>query len=444
MRHGPIRHSRHRGAIIGAITAAALAAVPVALARPGQVVTAFGSWGSTSTYLVTGGEDDAYPIGITAQPDGEILSWGQSRAGMGDRGVTAVRTSSRTGEPGRRIGNVFIDDSGNMGCECAPTAVAIGLSNRGSAFAGASPGRVNEPRVRPTIFVANGSGDPDPAFGVRGVVSFDPAPGATGRISSMYESGGRITVAGRAGGTWFVARLLMTGNLDPAFGAGGIQRGVAALDSVRIAAAPDGGVVLAGLEAVPDGGDTGRLTIARLTPAGVPDPAFGVLGVRTPAVRDLATQSLMSLIVAADGRIIVGGTTAGPVARRRLAVARLTAAGAPDGAFGNRGRVITAPGGLVAFSGGHLLIDAAKRVYLGGAGRRGAAGARYSVVSRFHTNGTPDVGFGAAGSHVSTRAGSDVTGLVLAPNAVVYGQRRYPDRRFDSVAGMMNLVAISR
>ncbi len=135
--------------------------------------------------------------------------------------------------------------------------------------------------------------------------------------------------------------------IDLAYGAGGVARATGLATVADVAVRPDGSVVVAGR--VGATGGAADFGVVRLTPAGQPDPAFGVNGLAVVAFDLLGPGQGDDLPVALallpDGGVEVIGTATAPlgptetVGRTRVAVARLTAAGALDPAFDGDGRL---------------------------------------------------------------------------------------------------------
>jgi len=166
-------------------------------------------------------------------------------------------------------------------------------------------------------------GRPDRSFGKNGVVATRILAGSgASRVVRLRD--GRLVVAGYAetgpvdapGTTARVAlaRYRPDGTLDPTFGAGGTlvtSLFTAGIDfpEVALAAAPAGRLVV--------GPHNGYTKVARLLPAGMPDPTFGTGGVINPKL------SWASIVAQPDGKILVGGISTvhgklGIVVRRYL------------------------------------------------------------------------------------------------------------------------------
>lgn len=145
------------------------------------------------------------------------------------------------------------------------------------------------------------------------------------------------------------------GKLDTHFGHGGIVAlpNSSGYESVALAAAPDGGVVLAAGETLSGSSIENRLLIVRYTKSGKPDDSFGRKGVatRTWSEQEAAFKhtdakpfGVITSAIAFDprGRIVVAGSmkifTFGPGSIENRFLARLTDSGF-DCSFGSAGIV---------------------------------------------------------------------------------------------------------
>ncbi|MDB5312251.1 MAG: uncharacterized protein JWO38_6453 [Gemmataceae bacterium] len=191
----------------------------------------------------------------------------------------------------------------------------------------------------------------------------DPTFGTGGQVIALYntssraqavavDSLGRVVVAGYTPGTggndFVVLRFNSDGTPDTAFGTGGKETlDFAGGDDAAggVAIDPNGNIVVVGTSTT--GGRT-QLAVARLTPAGRPDPTFGagvtgeVLIPPPSGYTDLTgtvygyNQLMAGPAVAIDasGNIVLAGTAdTGTGSKSQFAVARLTPAGALDPAF---------------------------------------------------------------------------------------------------------------
>jgi uncharacterized delta-60 repeat protein len=160
---------------------------------------------------------------------------------------------------------------------------------------------------------------------------------------------------------WTVTRLTPSGETDRGFGADGVATIPTAVSTSGLNVAIDGrgAIVVEGqAQASLLGGET-NLVLARLTPAGAMDPAYA-----GGKAIDVPFESGRAMLVRDDGAVVVQGDVGGsilplPIASRQL-LARYTAAGALDPAFGrggfaDLGTAIT-PSQLLPADGGALLV----------------------------------------------------------------------------------------
>jgi uncharacterized delta-60 repeat protein len=208
------------------------------------------------------------------------------------------------------------------------------------------------------------SGHLDPGFGNGGIVHLHTDLGFAGErligLTSRPGGGAVVIDADTVGpplsptysapGSYLVG-LTAAGGLDPAYGMGGEVLLAAAV--TKFEPLPEGGLVLAGDEwGAPIAGTQiheSDLFLARYGDDGRPDPAFAA---GAPVRADFGGIDLLgSLLVEADGSILVGGSstaaTAGCIEIWRSCtetpvLARFSAAGTPDPAFGTDGRLTLA------------------------------------------------------------------------------------------------------
>lgn len=179
------------------------------------------------------------------------------------------------------------------------------------------------------------SGAPDPTFGTGGQVVIDN--GDNDMPAGLVVDDDRIVVGGftvvGGGADLFALRLTADGAPDPTFAGGGLATiGVNRYDYGRaVAVQPDGAVVVGGFSYPSSSARTVPI-LARFTPAGAPDPAFGIGGVVvTPGIGRTEDVLLQS-----DGRIVtVGRARRGP--RYDMSVVRYRSDGSRDPSFSGDG-----------------------------------------------------------------------------------------------------------
>ena len=250
-----------------------------------------------------------------------------------------------------------------------------------------------------------------------------PAPWVS--AAALAPDGALVVASDRA-----VLRYLPGGALDASFGAGGVAAAPAHIEDLVVAA--DGGVLLASTRC-PSSCD---FMVARMTPAGALDGAFGVDG---EALVDFSTASAASqdrafaIELDGAGRILVAGQseTPAPAFTGDVALARLLPDGSLDASFGAGGRVVT---DLVR--GGSSMPDIAEaiavsddHVYAVGTSMLDFAVVRYRATDgardlAFGTNGAVTTQFWASASNYPDRAYA----ALVQPDGklVVAGSREAP------------------
>jgi uncharacterized delta-60 repeat protein len=250
---------------------------------------------------------------------------------------------------------------------------------------------------------------PDATFG-RGagfVTTAVPGSFAVAYAATVLPDGD-IVVAGQASppsgnGQVVVARYLPNGRLDPSFASHGIFESAlpsASAPYIATALARDRGT---GKLVIAGGYGQGSMLVMRLTARGRLDPTFGARrsGVATAAVGGIAN----SLVIQPNGGIVVGGSNANRRGRP-FVVARFTPSGVLDRAFGHKGiaqarfwngAAASSAGvnGLAIARGGGI-IASGHIDYIGGTGR-GKAGYGTAGIFRLTNRGLPFRAFGTAG-----------------------------------------------
>src|SRR5262245_8723352 len=208
----------------------------------------------------------------------------------------------------------------------------------------------------------------DPSFGAGGRVVV-PTNGSESAVAA--DSLGRVIVAGGVPGPGDsdvgVVRFTADGRPDPSFGADGLV----AIDfggsdfANGVAGAAADHIIIAGTAGLLPGGQS-EFIVARLTPDGHLDPAFGTGGKVVFNLPDGPGGATDVAIDPTDGGIVIVGAYSPPGGHSQIAVARLTPAGEFDPAF--------AGGGKLAFTVTPGRDETARAVTLDGAGRIVVAG----------------------------------------------------------------------
>jgi uncharacterized delta-60 repeat protein len=258
-------------------------------------------------------------------------------------------------------------------------------------------------------------GTPDPDFGDAGRARFEPfetvAP--IGLAHGVVPSGdGLLLLADRSGLGGFddgvVVRLGADGVVDTAFGPDGsgtvrVGQASASVTSGLIGAVPGGGAVVSYL----DGTTRGVRTVS----------ATGELGPATPPPAAAGFIRLDAIDVGVDGSVLVAGATGSG----GVAVVRLTAALAPDPAFGTGGVAVVSPSSLPAATRWALTRSPAGIVLAGAGSSVGGAG--QLVTLRLTPAGAldPTYGDGGIAGYPDT---AEVAGVFTTPGgALVAGSQ---------------------
>lgn len=293
------------------------------------------------------------------------------------------RRTSRSGGPPRRWRR-------RGAALAAVAAAALGAS----ASADAAPGQL------------------DPAFGDGGV-TIQNLKGTTEQHHAVaLAPGGRIVAAGEALARPIVAAYLPDGRPDPAFGTDGIAAAKAAElgPALGVAVDGEGRIVTVGRAR---GVEDEAAGIARFTPAGEPDETFNRDG--HVILDGRGDEVLHDVAVDPAGGIVAVGEREARNGDAQILLVRLTATGAPDPAFGERGQVVLEEEDAAAYA-VSLLPDG--RIQVAGRARQQA------MLARVTADGRPDRAFAedGIGSYPAAgnkRAASRFTGLVTTPDAAV-------------------------
>ena len=327
--------------------------------------------GTLTPNFVNGPEDAA---SVAIQPDGKIVVGGAAngRLQVARFNPDGTRDTSFGGGDGAvqqdiTPGPDWIED---IALQADGAIVAVGSANGSSVIA------------RYTS-----SGSPDGSFGTSGHATSKFGRGFNVASAVVVDGVGRIVYAGRAGGgggRMVVGRLDQDGDRDLSFA----SRGRELIDPTGgddfawdLAMQPDGKLVVVGGSV----GATAHLLVVRLAANGGGDLSFRGGSRRiTPPGGGLAT----SVVVQADGSLVVGGIGAGHGGE--MLVLRLTSTGGFDDGFGWR---------TVDFS---SASDYVWRIALHGdggivaVGRAGGAGGRFAVA-RLASTGALDPAFSGDG-----------------------------------------------
>jgi uncharacterized delta-60 repeat protein len=312
--------------------------VVVARYRPdGTLDTTWaGGTGWMRPLMGNGSTDAGYALAL--QPDGSVVGTGRlfdSTGGINDT-IGAFRlTPSGSLDPTFGGGDGWVEhDYGN------PVGVDVELATDGSVFLCAtqvdvgpdSGGAVVKLRPDGSLDTSFGAGDSTPGDGVRVLSGAQPWCGALGVTDT-----GSIYVGGRTYGTRWEAtvwRLGPNGADDSTWSGDGratINVGIDYAEVLDLGVLPDGSAMVAGkVEPSQEQG-----IVARFTPTGAVDTAWGTNGYRLLSPPSATASRANGLLVLPDGSAYVNGSAT--VGDADSLLVRLTPGGAVDPAFGSSG-----------------------------------------------------------------------------------------------------------
>ena len=395
-------------AVLGC-AALALAPLSAAQAAPGQLDTSFGTGGKT---IIDFGIDEAADD-VAIQSDGRILLAGSANVTGAHYDFGIVRLTARGGRDGSFGGGDGVVNS-DFGTASTDHAERIAVRGGRIVVAGYSNAGGNN-NMAVGAFLST-TGAPDTSYGLGTAKSSVDFGGDDVGFALAIDPAGRPVVGGGTsavgGGDFAVARLRNPfGDFDLSFG-GGDGRATLGFDAPSsdtaeaLALQPNGHIVAAGsVNAI----GSINFGVARfLVPSGDFDPAFGdgdgtavvSFGSGTEIAHDLALQR--------DGKILLAGESA--TGANDFAVARMTAQGTPDPAFGTAGkRVIDVPGSGDAFD---VALQPDGKILV--AGDSNSSGKGGLAVARLLPNGALDPTFGSGGKVVVRLGGGEEKAHAIA------------------------------
>ncbi|HJT29277.1 MAG TPA: hypothetical protein VJ784_17830 [Pyrinomonadaceae bacterium] len=231
------------------------------------------------------------------------------------------------------------------------------------------------------------------------------------------------------------------GNLDPAFGTGGIVRTDFAgnIDQANaVAIQPNGQIVAAG-SSFSNSKTVEDFIVARYNANGSLDKRFGKNGkITTDFFRNV--DSISAIAIQPDGRIVVAGFAQLPGSGgnpRVFALARYRSDGSPDTSFGNGGALTTSFGGNFAAASALMLQPDGKIVVAGTVDFNPdlpGSGLDFALA-RYNSSGTLDGSFGKGGKVVFDFFGSfdQANAAVLQSDGkiIVVGSASYDSNNRD-------------
>jgi uncharacterized delta-60 repeat protein len=415
-------------------------------AEPGQLDVAFGVDGQRTTDL--GGTYD-WGYATAVQPDGRILAAGVTNSrGTYDFVVTRYLAGGAL-DPSFGDSGVAITDFGGS----KDWAYALALQPDGRIVVAGVSDRSGSQDFALARY--DSTGHLDPSFGNGGLVLTPVRPLTTDIVHGLaIQPDGKIVAAGvtyddtvslRPHGNFMVARYTPQGQLDPAFGVGGVTttnfEGESYDEPYAVVLQPDGRIVLGGVSNT--GGGIGRimgadnLALARYLPNGLIDPSFGNSGTVVVDAGSMQ-ESIRALALQPDGAIVAVGRTNGEK-RGDLLVARFLPSGALDPSFGGPVAGMTINDLGTAEEGLSAVALAPDGTIVAGGVVAPRPNADLAVV-RYDSRGRLDRSFGHDGVATADFGNRDdrLRGLALQPDgkavAVGSSETDFALARFDAVA----------
>lgn len=287
------------------------------------------------------------------------------------------------------------------------------------------------------IHVEAGSGDLDSGFGLGGKVVTHVGFGD--RVEALAIQGdGKIIAAGQSGSRgiydafdFALARYNTDGNLDQAFGSGGIVRTDFFGDEDHIssiALQSDGKIVAVGKAR---SGAVSYFGVVRYNTDGSPDGTFGAGGKLVTSFAGYGDNA-HAVVIQPDGKILVGGsaqviskTISGEITFG-FALARYNQDGRLDTEFGERGKVTSEFDGICT----RLVLQPDGKVIAGGTITTRETNSDFALA-RYNADGSLDAAFGNDGKVTTdfNKWADILSALVLQPDGkiVVAGDVDPPD-----------------
>ena len=243
-------------------------------------------------------------------------------------------------------------------------------------------------------------------------------------------------VSGASNRAIFLARYNIDGSLDPSFGTGGIR--VVDFGAGMNCSANDVKLLPGGGEILVAGQFQGDFALLRFNANGADDLAFGVAG-KTTTDAGGTTDYLRRIVIAADGSILAAGGAGTPGSgNMRYAIARYSAGGVLDTAFGNNGIAKIDFSGAPSSDASGLAIQPDGKIVT--VGRAYLNNKFLAVVARLLPNGQLDSSFASGGlytdSPINAASGSLLgtyaVGVAIAPGGnILVGACRDWISQFD-------------
>ncbi len=249
-------------------------------------------------------------------------------------------------------------------------------------------------------------GDLDSSFSGDGIQTTDFAGTGASTSAVALQSDGKIVVAGVANGDYALARYNADGSLDTTFGNGGTKTtnlGFEHQGATAVAVQPDGKLVVTGLAAEITTDQPDDFLVMRYTADGALDPSFSGDGVQITTWDD--DSDALDVALQPDGKIaVLGDAFSNATGGFDFGVTRYLSDGTPDISFGDDGQT------SVNFGDGSddfptaVALQADGRIVIAGGALMGIG--HDFALARLNPDGSLDADFGGDGKVTTVFAGS--------------------------------------
>jgi uncharacterized delta-60 repeat protein len=291
----------------------------------------------------------------------------------------------------------------------------------------------------------NSNGTLDGTFGTGGLALFDLPGDFEQGNAIVIQSDSKVVIGGsvdQADFDFALCRLDGAGALDATFGTGGVVTTNFGYQDIifGLALQPDGKILATGNTSLPNSFNGFDFCTVRYNTDGSVDAGFGTNGRVTTDFGggiDFAT----SIALQSDGKVVVGG--GGPISNDfQFAIARYTAAGAPDATFGNAG--VQTVGFLGYDIGDATVLQSDGKILLAGFSEGGNEDTSPLDIglARFTSGGVLDATFGTSGKVLSDFGGQEFGfGMNLYKRRIYVTGTRREFRPFTATDKWDGLVA---
>jgi uncharacterized delta-60 repeat protein len=267
------------------------------------------------------------------------------------------------------------------------------------------------------LFRYNVDGSLDASFGINGVALIDINGRADLAEAVAIQPDGKIVVAGASSifpepFQFAVTRVQANGAIDASFGTSGtVLTPFGVFAAVRdMVIQQDGRIVVVGISS---SGGPPDLAVARYNPDGSLDVSFDGDGKVTTDFAG-AQEDATGVVVQPDGRIVVSATILESVNFNfNFAVVRYNADGSLDSSFGGDGLVTTDIAGGTDVADAGIVLQSDGKLVVGGI-TAGVGMPPDLALARYNADGTLDAAFDGDGIAVADFGGTFETGLSLA------------------------------